>query len=188
MKKTSGERMTKTEIVAQALGIVGLIIIVLSYQFKNNKSFFLAQGTGSLFFFANFLLIGAYGGAFFNLTNLLRGLLLLKNPGRLWKLILIELAYTGCLVFSIVLDPAPLSIFFAVLPYTGLIAMTVFMVRAKPVPIRVFQIAWMSPSWIAHNVFNLSIGGLVCESLNMVSSALFLFRHRREERAEPSKE
>lgn len=178
--------MTKTEIIAQALGIVGLVIIVLSYQFKNNRSFFLAQGTGSLFFFANFLLIGAYGGAFFNLTNLLRGMLFLKNQNKIWKLVLIEAAYTGCLVFSIVLDPTPLSILFAALPYTALIAMTVFMMHAKPVPIRVFQIAWMSPSWIAHNIFNFSIGGLVCESLNMVSSAVFLLRKKREDRAKAS--
>ena len=180
--------MTPTEIIAQALGIVGLIIIVLSYQLKKNSHFFFAQGTGSLFFFANFLLIGAYGGAFFNLTNLLRGMLFLKNPNKIWKTVLINLAYTGCLVFSILLDPAPLSVLFAVLPYTGLIAMTVFMMREKPVPIRVFQIAWMSPSWIAHNVFNLSIGGLVCETLNMVSSAVFLLRKKREDAARKTQE
>ena len=172
--------MEPIEILAQVLGIFGLIIIVLSYQFKGNRAFFIAQGTGSLFFFANFLLIGAYGGALFNLTNLLRGLLLTKNPQKRWKLVLIELAYTGCLVFSIILDPSTLSILFAVLPFTGLIAMTVFMVRGKAVPIRRFQIAWMSPSWIMHNIYNFSLGGILCESLNMVSSLVFLIRRRRE--------
>ena len=179
--------MTKAEIIGQALGIVGLIIIVLSYQIKSNRGFFLAQGSGSLFFFANFLLIGAVGGALFNLTNLVRGMLLSKNPGKRWKLVLIEIAYTGCFIFSIFLDPHPVAIFFAALPFTALIAMTVFMVRAKPVPIRIFQIAWMSPSWIFHNVFNLSIGGLICEALNMVSSAVFLLRTKREKQKEAQK-
>ncbi len=172
--------MTTTELIAQALGIFGLIIIVLSYQFKSNRSFFLAQGTGSLFFFANFLLIGAYGGALFNLTNLLRGLLYAKNPDKRWKLWVVELAYTGCLVFSLILDSSPLSLLFVLLPYSALVVMSVLMARAKAVPIRVFQIAWMSPSWIAHNIFNLSIGGILCESLNMVSSAVFLLRLRAE--------
>jgi hypothetical protein len=176
--------MTTTEIIAQILGIFGLVIIVLSYQFKSNRNFFLAQGTGSLFFFANFLLIGDFGGALFNLTNLLRGLLLLKNPEKRWKLILIELVYTGCLIFSIFLDPAPLSILFVLLPFSALIVMTVLMVRGKAGPIRIFQIAWMSPSWIIHNIFNLSIGGLLCEGLNMVSSAVFLLRRRAEARAD----
>ncbi|MBQ9736308.1 MAG: YgjV family protein [Clostridia bacterium] len=175
--------MTEIEIVAQALGIVGLVIIVLSYQFKSNRNFFLAQGTGSLFFFANFLLIGAYGGALFNLTNLFRGLLLLKNPTRKWKLVLIELAYTGCLVFSIIVSPSLPQILLVLAPYTALVTMSVLMVRAKPVPIRVFQIAWMSPSWIIHNIFNFSLGGLICESLNMVSSAVFLFRLKKETHA-----
>ena len=179
--------MTKAEIIGQALGIVGLIIIVLSYQIKSNRGFFLAQGSGSLFFFANFLLIGAFGGALFNLTNLVRGMLLSKNPEKRWKLVLIEIAYTGCFIFSIFLDPRPVAIFFAALPFTALIAMTVFMVRAKPVPIRIFQIAWMSPSWIFHNVFNLSIGGLICEALNMVSSAVFLLRTKREKQKEAQK-
>ena len=174
--------MTKIEILAQVLGIFGLVIIVLSYQLKGNRSFFIAQGTGSLFFFANFLLIGAYGGAFFNLTNLLRGLLLTKNPQKKWKLVVIELAYTGCLAFSLVLDHSPLSVLFVLLPFSGLVAMTVFMVRGRAVPIRVFQIAWMSPSWIFHNIYNFSLGGLLCESLNMVSSFVFLLRKRREER------
>ena len=168
------------EVWAQILGIFGLVIIVLSYQFKSNRAFFIAQGTGSMFFFANFLLIGAWGGAFFNLVNLFRGLLLMKNPGKKWKLALIEIAYTACVAFSVILDPSLWSIFFVLLPFTGLVVMTVLMVRAKPVPIRVFQIAWMSPSWIIHNVYNLSIGGLVCESLNMVSSAIFLIRRKRE--------
>ena len=179
--------MTKTEIIAQAFGIVGLVIVVLSYQLKNNKSFFLAQAMGSLFFFANFFLIGAYGGAFFNLVNLIRGLLLTENPGKRWKLILIEVAYVGCLIFSVFLDPRPIAILFAALPFTGLIAMTVFMVRARPVPIRVFQIAWMSPSWIAHNIFNLSVGGLVCEVLNMVSSAVFLLRGKHDKQKAEAK-
>ena len=176
--------MTDIEIFAQVLGIFGLIIIVLSYQFKSNRLFFIAQGAGSTFFFANFLLIGAYGGALFNLVNLLRGLLLMKNPQKKWKLVFIELAYVGCLAFSIVLDTSFLPIFFAALPFTGLVVMTVFMVRAKPVPIRVFQIAWMSPSWIIHNVYNFSLGGIVCESLNMVSSAHFVARGRREKNKE----
>ena len=180
--------MTKLEIIGQALGIVGLVIVVLSYQIKSNRGFFLAQGTGSLFFFANFLLIGAYGGAFFNLVNLVRGLLLSKNPHKRWKLVLVEVAYVGCLAFSIVLDPSPLSILFAALPFTALIAMSVFMVRARPVPIRVFQIAWMSPSWIIHNVYNLSIGGLICEALNMVSSAVFLLRTKHEKQKAEAKE
>ena len=103
-----------------------------------------------------------------------------KNPTRKWKLILIELAYTGCLIFSVIVSPTLPQILLVLAPYTALVTMSVLMFRAKPVPIRIFQIAWMSPSWIIHNVFNFSLGGLICESLNMVSSAVYLLRLRAE--------
>ena len=71
-------------VVAQIFGIIGLVIIVYSFQCKKNKNFFLMQGTGSFMFFLNFLLIGAYAGALFNLTNLVRGLLFAKDGKNYW--------------------------------------------------------------------------------------------------------
>ena len=65
--------------IAQIFGIFGLILLVSSLQFKKKTHFFLLQGLVSFMFFLNFILIGAYGGAFFNLCNLFRGLLFLKN-------------------------------------------------------------------------------------------------------------
>ena len=70
--------MSPVEIIAQSLGIVGLVIIVLSFQCKKNSRFFLMQGVGSFMFFMNFILINAVGGALFNLCNLARGLLFLE--------------------------------------------------------------------------------------------------------------
>ena len=166
-------------IVAQALGIVGLVIIVSSFQCKSNKSFFLMQGFGSMFFFLNFLLIGAFGGAFFNLVNLLRGLLFAKNREKLWKLITVNAAYTLCFVFSICLNPAPWQIFLVAVPFAALFYMSILMYRGNDKHIRAFQIALMSPAWIFHNIFNLSIGGIVCEAFNMISSAIYLLRNRK---------
>ena len=72
--------------IAQVFGIIGLVIIVCSFQCKQNKNFFIMQGTGSFMFFLNFILIGAYGGAFFNLANLLRGLIFADGKKKMWKL------------------------------------------------------------------------------------------------------
>ncbi len=168
------------DIIAQGCGIIGLIIIVASFQCKSNKNFFLMQGSGSLFFVLNFLLIGAYGGALFNLSNLIRGLLFSKNAKKPWKLIVVEIAYTACFIFSIILDHSPKQILLVFIPFSALIIMSVLMWRGNDKTIRKFQIAYMSPSWIVHNIFNLSIGGLICEVFNMVSSAIYLFRLQKE--------
>ena len=171
------------EFIAQGFGIIGLVIIVLSFQFKKNSSFFLLQGTGSFMFFLNFILIGAWGGALFNLCNLLRGLLFLKNAKKVWKLAVVEAAYAVCFVFSVIMDPSPWQIFLVALPCVALIIMSVFMWLGNSKRIRYCQIACSSPAWIVHNIFNLSIGGLLCECFNIVSSIIYLVRLRIEEKS-----
>ncbi len=167
-------------VIPQILGIFGLGIIVMSFQCKKNRNFFLMQGIGSFFFFLNFILIGAFGGAFFNLANLIRGLLFSKDPKKVWKLIAVEVIYVGCLAFAIFLDSSIKQIILTLAPFSALIIMSVFMWKGNPVHIRYFQIAYMSPSWIVYNCFNLSIGGIICESFNMISSALYLLRERKK--------
>ena len=95
--------MSIREICAQILGIIGLIIIVSSFQCKKNKTFFLLQGIGSFMFFLNFIMISAYAGALFNLTKIIRGLLFAKEDKKVWKLVLVILCYTICFAFSVIL-------------------------------------------------------------------------------------
>ncbi|MBQ3054063.1 MAG: YgjV family protein [Clostridia bacterium] len=166
-------------IIPQMLGIFGLFIIVISFQCKQNRNFFLMQGIGSLFFFLNFILIGAYGGAFFNLANLIRGLLFSKDAKKLWKLLVIEAIYIGCLVFSIFLDNSLKQMILTLFPFSALIIMSVFMWKGNPKNIRYFQIAYMSPSWIVYNCFNLSVGGIICETFNMISSFVYLIIEKK---------
>lgn len=167
------------EPIAQAFGIIGLVIIVWSFQCKKNKSFFIMQGVGSFMFFLNFIFIGAFGGAFFNLANLVRGLIFADGKKKKWKLILVEIAYTLCFAFSIILNPSPWQIFLVALPFSALIIMSVFMYIGNSRHIRYFQIAYMSPAWIFHNIFNFSLGGLICECFNMVSSLVYCLRERK---------
>ena len=172
--------MNTIDIIAQVFGILGLIVIVSSFQFKDNKTFFMMQGTGSLFFFINFFMIGAYAGAFFNLVNLVRGLLFMKDREKRWKLILIELLYTGCFVFSIFLTKGDyFQIFLSALPYIALVFMTICMKNGNGKNIRISQITYMSPAWIVHNIFNFSLGGLICEIINMISSVIALARYKK---------
>ncbi len=167
--------------IAQGFGLIGLGIIVYSFQCKKNKQFFLMQGLGSLMFFINFLLIGAFAGAFFNLTNLVRGLLFSKNPKKPWKLLLIEFLYTASFAFSAYLVWGDwFSVFIAMLPYITLLIMSVLMYYGNGKYIRYFQFSLMSPSWIVHNIFNFSLGGLLCESFNMISVVVSFIRHGKE--------
>ncbi len=173
--------MTTREIIAQIFGLIGLLIIVSSFQCKKNRNFFILQGIGSLMFVVNFLLIYAYAGALFNLTNLVRGVLFSQDARKKWKLISVIALYTVCFVFSGALIWGNwFMIFIAALPYVTLVAMSVFMWLGNGKHIRYFQVSLMSPAWIVHNIFNFSLGGILCESFNMISSVVALIRYRKD--------
>ena len=173
--------MTTREILAQIFGLIGLIIIVSSFQCKKNRNFFILQGIGSFAFVLNFVLINAYAGALFNLTNLVRGLLFSKEDKKVWKLVLVIMLYTVCFAFSTFLALGDwFMIFIASLPYVTLVVMSVLMWLSNGKHIRYFQVTLMSPAWIIHNIFNFSLGGILCELFNMVSSVISLVRYRKE--------
>ncbi len=167
------------DIIAQIFGIVGFVVIVSSFQCKKNNLFFLMQGVGSLMFFFNFILISAYGGALFNLTNLIRGLLFMKGDKKVWKLAVVEACYTLCFAVSVIIDHSLSQIILVAIPFSALIICSVLMWRGNAMHIRYFQIGYMSPSWIVHNIFNFSLGGLVCECFNIVSSVIYCIRIRK---------
>ena len=50
------------EIIAQILGLIATAFIIIAYQFRSNRTFFILQMITASFFTANMLLLGAYGG------------------------------------------------------------------------------------------------------------------------------
>lgn len=171
--------MTLVDFIAQGFGILGLVITVLSFQCKENKKFFAMQALGGFMYFLNFILIGALAGALFNLTNVVRGALLSKDDKKVWKVVVICFLYTACYTVSVFLAKGNLfQIFLATLPFIALFIMTIFMWKGNAKHIRYFQIIYMSPSWIVHNIFNFTLGGLICEVMNMCSAIISLIRHK----------
>lgn len=172
--------MTPVELIAQGCGAVGLVIMVLSFQFKKNRTLFVMQSIAAFCFVLNFLLIGAWAGTFFNLCVLIRGVLFMKNSGKKWKLVVTEAIFIGSYAFSLILDHRPVQIILVSLVLVGLLSSTFFMWKGAAKKIRYCQIVCTSPVWIAHNFYNPSLPGIVCECFNMVSSAIFLARSRKK--------
>ncbi len=169
--------MEYTEIIAQCFGILGLILAVLSYQEKNNKRYFIEQGLTGLMFFINFILIGAFSAALFNITNLLRGVMLVKKKRKLCDLIFLEILYTACFGFSVYLIiNKPFQIFLSALTYLSILVMSVVMWKGDGKNIRYCQLFISSPAWIIHNIFNFSLGGILCEVFMMISVVVSFIR------------
>jgi len=167
------------EIIGQIFGIIGLIVFVLSFQCKNSKKLVLVQGIGGLMFFINFILIEAYGGALFNLTILIRGLLYMKKDNKIIKPLIVEILFTLAYIYSLTLVSGNmLQIVLTTLPYISLLIMSVLMWKENGKLIRYFQIATLSPSWLIHNIFNLTWGGILAEVFNIISAVISIFRFK----------
>ena len=168
------------EIIGQCFGIAGLIMFVLSFQYKEIKKLVFVQGIGGMMFFLNFLLIGAYGGALFNLTVLVRGVLYTKKD-KSWKLFLVEALFTVAYVYSLTLVKGDiLQIVLTTLPYVALMVMSFLMWKDKGKQIRIFQIAALSPAWLVHNIFNFTLGGILAELFNIISAIISLLRFKNK--------
>ena len=173
--------MKTIEIIAQTFGIFGLIFSALSYQEKNNKKFFVEQGLAGLMFFINFILIGAVSAALFNMVNLIRGIIFSRKEKRLWKLITVAVFYTLCFVFSLRVNiNNPFQIFLSALTYTTLEIMTILMWIGNGKNIRYGQLFISSPAWIVHNIFNFTLGGILCEVFIMASAVISFVRYGKD--------
>lgn len=173
--------MSAKEIIAQLFGIIGLVVIASSFQCKKNKNFFLMQSIGSLAFVVNFFMIGAYAGAMSNIVNIIRGMFFSKEDKKPWKLAILLVLYTACNAFSLYLIWGDwFKMFISVLPFIGLVPMTVLMWMADGKRIRYFQVAFMSPAWIVHNIFNFSLGGILCELFSMISTIISFIRYGKD--------
>lgn len=172
----------------QGLSIIGFIITVISFQCKSNKKFFIMQGAGGTVFFIHFLLkatvlgeTAAFAAAFFNLANLPRAIVMSKTDKKLWKLILTISLYSAAYCYSIYTiwgDVWKMAL--VTLPFVGLIIMSCLMWNGDPVKIRYGQLAVGSPTYLIHNIFIFSLGGLICEVFNMISSVIAIVRFKKE--------
>lgn len=172
--------MDTKEIIAQGIGLLGMVMFILSFQPKSNKSYFIMQISGSLLFIINFLLIGAYAGLFMNIGNIIRNVLFIKSDRRVWKLITVEVAYIICIIllftnFVATPEEIALSLMTSIAALVG--AYCLWLGNGKV--IRYTQVVLFSPVWIVYDVMNFTLGGIISETFNGVSSVIAIIRYRK---------
>ncbi len=107
----------------------------------------------------------------------------MKKDDKIWKPMLVELLFTAAYVYSLTLIKGDvLQIIYTTLPYISLLIMSIFMWNENGKLIRYFQVGALSPSWLIHNVFNFTLGGILAEIFNMTSVIVSLIRFKGENR------
>lgn len=169
------------ELAVQAIGILGMVFCGLSFQQKKQRSIILFQMVGAVFFSAHYFLLGAVVGGMLNVVAILRALVY-SNPERThaksyWWVALFTVGYLASYLLSFtVFGKAPTlpNLMVELLPVIAMVIATVsFRLAARYV--RLLGLL-ASPLWLAYNLIGFSVGGILCESMNLVSILIGICR------------
>ncbi len=164
----------------QLIGYAGMLCAFASFQCRKNRNFFICQTLCGVFFGIQFACLGGWSGFLSNLFAILRGVAF--AGGEKWHkkpvLVGIEAAFVLCLVLSIAAFGEPWYI--AALLFVAQAGGTLAMWTDDGRKIRLFQFCVSSPIWLYHNIFYaFSLGGILCESFNMISVIVSFIRFRK---------
>ena len=174
--------MTAFEFVAQAFGILGMVLNVLSYQQKKQRTVIGFQLMGSVFFAINYFMLGAPVGAILNLLAIARAIVYMEKKrfrsDRIWWIFAFSATYVATYILTFTAlgkEPTLQNFFFESLPVIGMILTTVSFRFSEAKTIRRFGI-FNSPMWLTYNIVNFSVGAICCEILNLVSIVVGMLR------------
>ena len=168
------------EFVGQALGIIGMVLIMSSFQFKKLSTLCLMQALGGVAITLNFILIGDLVSAVMNIFSTLRGLAFVFAPKKTHKYLYVILCVLMVGASVVTYDPSAKALWLtALITFAQIVNATIIFIGNAKV-IRIVQLAVVSPAWMINNAISFTVGGILCEAFNIVSSAVSIFRFRKE--------
>lgn len=167
------------DLIAQIAGYLAMATIFLSFQIKNPKGTVVVMGIATALFSLHFGLIGAVVGCTLNLLNVLRTIIIIttdrhKPFGKIlmhsysWLYALAPFIFAMIPGIEVGLPDYVLGLVMVVQSYVLWIQ--------KEHHIRIALFFLISPGWVWYNFMNGSIPGMITESLNMGSIAIYYFR------------
>lgn len=162
-------------IIGQALGIMAPILTCISYQFNTKRSLLLIQALATLFNGLGYLFLGATAGFALNLVCILRNVIYCcQKSGS-------KLAIPSSLLFALAMIglgalswQGPLSLLIMV----GLSINTVVMSLGSPQLLRK-SIPLTSTLILIYNILVFTLGGIINESIAIVSSIVGIIRFNK---------
>ena len=174
------------DLVAQAIGIVAMVVAILSFQAKTQRTIILMQLFSTSLFAVHFFLLGAYGGVMLNLICAARSVVYVQihkpwasHP--VWIFVFSALSVASYFITIFALTPQitlPILLL-EILPVTANVITTVSQRMKDAKSVRKFNI-WASPLWLIYNVVNHSIGATICESFVIISIVVAMLRLDRK--------
>ena len=162
----------KIQLIAQALGFLGAIIIVIGMQQKQYKHISICKISNEFLGGMHYLLLGGYTGMVANLvscfTNGWYYFLIKKGKSTLPYAIAFSILFViiGCLSWH-----GPISIFVILAKFFSSISLCV----KKPKVVRLINLLY-NPFWLVYDIYVGSIAGVVTDSMIILSTAIGMIR------------
>ena len=162
-------------IIGQFFGVVAVILGFVTFQVRTQKKLLFVQILTTLVFVIHYLLIGATSGMALNAVALIRNLVYSRRDlkffsGKFWPI-----------AFSVIMGIMGLlswQAWYSIFVVLGLVINSYCMSFQNPQNIRK-SILVTSPLVLVYNVFALSVGGMIYESVAVISALLGIIRFRK---------
>ena len=161
-------------VFATILGYIGTACLVLSFQFKKERTLFLLQLLSAFFFVFHYGLLGDYTGMAMDGVCFARAVMMYSG----------KKALTGKVALCVVLAVIGLLCvltwagIFSIFPTIALFVSTIFLFSNDGEKIRRAQLFCTSPAWLTYNIYVRSFPGILCETLDMGSVVVYYLRKR----------
>ena len=162
------------KLAGQILGFVAVLIFALSYQIKNPKKLLLIQTVGTTTLLIHYLMIGALSGFALNIICVIRNLIYYNKDKKIFSykfypyLLALVVGVVGVFSWQ---GPASLLIIFALMINTVCLSVNDTQFLRKSVVLTCSMLT-------LYNFFVHSYGGMINESISVVSSIIGLYRHK----------
>lgn len=165
------------EFFIQALGLLGMVMILVSFQFKKQTSVIRVQLVSSLVFAVHYLLLGAPTGAILNLIGIGRAYVFSnkERPWARWRGWVP--CFCGAYILVYLFTCSAGSAVLELLPVAGSIV-TVIAFRLDNITMRKLSLL-NGLSWLIYNIISGSIGGSLTEAFGMLSILVGLWRLKK---------
>ena len=174
-----------SELAIQAIGFVGVAFFIASYQIKSNRALFLCQMIGSIIFCVQFFIMGAITGAASLIVNILRNQLLLKIKD--WKWVSSKATMLAITAMLAVITIFTWDGIISLLPFASVTATTIGYWTNNAQKIRLSQFIG-SPCILLYDIIVGSWGGVLSESITLVSIIISVIRFGWKNMGRPDSE
>lgn len=162
--------MTIQFIIAQIIGIVALIVLMLSFQRNEKRVLLKYQTISSLLYAIQYVFLEAYTGSLMNLTCMARNIIFNKYKNRVpiyWLIIIVALM----VVFSLLTYNGIISL----LPMFAVILYSIAVWYGNLKVIRITEVISCS-LFIIYNIRVLAITGLIATIIELMAAVIAIYK------------